>query len=237
VHISAIVVAAGRGTRMGTPTAKALLPIGGVPMVVYSLRTLAAVPELKSIVLVIAAEHQQAAADAVKGSAPWPAPVRFVEGGAERQDSVAAGLRALDPGVDLVIVHDAARPFVSRACVNAGVEAAARVGAAIVALPVHDTVKRVGADGSIVQTLDRRNIWLAQTPQVFRADVLRRAYAQAARDGYAATDDAALVERIGEPVQVVPGEPTNRKITTPDDLRWAEWYVEHRRDVEERSRS
>ena len=228
MHISAIVVAAGRGTRMDRETAKAFLPVGGVPMAAYSLRTVAAVPGLTSIILVVAAENQPAAAEMVERSAPWPIPIHIVAGGAERQDSVAAGLASVGASIDLVIVHDAARPFVSLACVTACVQAAASSGAAIVAVPAHDTVKQVGPDAVITATLDRRGIWLAQTPQVFRSTLLRRAYTQAARDGCIATDDAALVERLGEKVRVVPGESTNRKITTPDDLRWAEWYLQHR---------
>lgn len=228
MQISAIVVAAGRGTRMGRETAKALLPVGGVPMAAYPLRTLAAVPGLTSIILVVAAENRQAAAAMVERSVPGPIPIHIVAGGAERQDSVAAGLASVGASVDLVIVHDAARPFVSVACVTACVQAAEDSGAAIAAVPAHDTIKQVGPDGVITATLDRRGIWLAQTPQVFRAALLRRAYTQAARDGCIATDDAALVERLGERVQVVPGESTNRKITTPDDLRWAEWYLQHR---------
>jgi 2-C-methyl-D-erythritol 4-phosphate cytidylyltransferase len=235
VNISAIVVAAGRGTRMGMQTAKALLPLGGVPMAVHSLHTLAAVPGLNSIILVVGTDHRQAAADMLERSVPWPIPIHLITGGAERQDSVAAGLASVDPTVDLVIVHDAARPFVSLSCVHACVQAAAGSGAAIVAVPAHDTVKQVGPDRTIVATLDRRSIWLAQTPQVFRTHLLREAYAQAARDGYIATDDAALVERIGAKVFVVPGESTNRKITTPDDLRWAEWYLEHGHAIAKKS--
>jgi len=151
--------------------------------------------------------------------------MEVVQGGAERQDSVAAGLARVDAAADLVIVHDAARPFVSLACLTACVEAAAAGGAAIVAVPAHDTVKRVDASGVIVDTPDRRTIWLAQTPQVFRFALLRRAYEQAQHDGFVGTDDASLVERLGAPVRVVPGEPRNRKITTPDDLLWAESHL------------
>lgn len=195
-------------------------------MVVYSLRTLSGIPQLASIVLVVAGECLDEAATLVARYGPWPVPVHLARGGMERQDSVAAGLALLDPSVDLVIVHDAARPFVSLACVTSCIRAAQENGAAIAAVPARDTVKVVGGDGAIVRTLDRQTIWLAQTPQVFRLPLLQQAYAQARQDGYLATDDAALVERIGATVHVVPGEPTNRKITTPDDLRWAEWYLQ-----------
>ena len=132
------------------------------------------------------------------------------------------------PTPTLLLVHDAARPFVSLECVEACVAAAATHGAAIAAVAAHDTVKLADPDSVIIETLDRRRIWLAQTPQVFRTDLLREAYQRARSDGFVATDDAALVERLGHAVRIVPGESTNRKITTPDDLRWAEWYLQAR---------
>ena len=208
----------------GGPIAKALLPLSDVPLFVYPLRTLCGVHDLGGIVLVVPADHQAQAAEMVAHYGPWPFPVEITAGGAERQDSVAAGLSKLDTTTDLVIIHDAARPFVSLACLSACVAAATLSGAAIAALPATDTVKLVAND-AVIRTLERQSVWLAQTPQVFRPSLLRQAYAAATRDGYAATDDAALVERIGTEVLVVPGESTNRKITTPDDLRWAEWYV------------
>lgn len=229
VNVATILVAAGRGIRMGGPTAKAFVSLGGQPLVLHSLRTLIRVPDTRSLILVVGANQVERATAMLTTHGPWPVQVRVVPGGAERQHSVAAGLAAIDADVEMVIVHDAARPFVSLACVEACVTAARTTGAAIAALPVHDTVKVV--DGAAVQqTLDRRRIWLAQTPQVFRTAVLRAAYAHAPCDGEAATDDAALVERCGETVGVVLGEPDNRKITTPDDLRWAERHLAAQRD-------
>jgi 2-C-methyl-D-erythritol 4-phosphate cytidylyltransferase len=225
VHISAIVVAAGRGTRLGAPAAKAFVPLAGVPMAVYCLRTLSAVPGLGSTTLVVSAGFKAAAAAVLELYGPWPVPIRLTCGGAERQDSVAAGLAVTTPEANLVIVHDAARPFVSLACITSCIEAATACGAAIAAIPTRDTVKEVAPSFSITRTLDRQTIWLAQTPQVFRADLLRRAYEQAWHEGQVGTDDAALVERLGHTVRVVAGEATNLKITTPEDLRWAEWYA------------
>ncbi len=214
---------------MGRGTAKAFLPIGGKPMALYSLRTLSRVPGMTSIALVVASEHIEQATTVLERYGPWPTLIRVAAGGSERQDSVAAGLQLLDPAVDLVMVHDAARPFVSLACVSACVEAAAATGAAILALPAQDTVKVVDRQGTVTGTLDRHSLWLAQTPQVFRAALLRQAHDRARREGCLATDDAALVERLGAPVRVVAGEPSNRKITTPDDLRWAEWLLQSQR--------
>ncbi len=152
--------------------------------------------------------------------APLRLPLRFASAGAERQQSVASGIAALDPECAIVAVHDAARPLVTPEAIAACVAAARSTGAAILATPVPDTVKRVDGD-RIVATIPRADLWLAQTPQVFAAAVLRRAHADAPAD-LVATDDAALVERLGLPVAIVPSDPGNRKITTPADLAWAE---------------
>lgn len=210
---------------MGTPTAKVFLELGGQPMAVYSLQTLATLPDIRSLVLVVARDQESLAGEMLERFGPWAVPISLARGGAERQDSVAAGLSLVPSHTDLVVVHDAARPFVSRSCLQACVDAGAANGAAIVAMPARDTVKLVDANGMIDRTIDRERIWLAQTPQVFRAPLLRQAYDQAQRDGIRATDDAALIERLGHPVRIVSGEPTNRKITTPEDLRWAEWFL------------
>ena len=210
---------------MGTTVGKAFLTLAGTPMAVYSLRTLSSVSDVAAITLVVAADHIETATSIVHQHGPWPRPIRLTPGGAERQDSVAAGLSLVDPAAEVVIVHDAARPFASASCVQACIDAALSTGAAIVAVPARDTIKVVDPQAVVRQTLDRRNIWLAQTPQVFRAVLLRQAYERAQRDGYIGTDDAALVERVGGTVRVVPGDWANRKITTPDDLHWAEWYL------------
>ena len=211
--------------RLGGRTAKTFLPLAGQPMLAYSLRTLSTVPEVTAVVLVVAADECGQAEMIVDAGAPWRLPIRIAPGGAERQDSVAAGLAAVDPAADLVLVHDAARPFVTPDCVSACVAAAASTGAAIAAVPATDTVKVTDAEGWIVGTPERSRLWLAQTPQVFRAALLREAYRHAADEGWVATDDAALVEELGHRVRVVLGNPQNRKITTPDDLRWADWYA------------
>jgi 2-C-methyl-D-erythritol 4-phosphate cytidylyltransferase len=129
---------------------------------------------------------------------------------------------------DLVAVHDAARPFVDADVVAAAVKAAAEHGASVVATPATDTLKQVDSDGWIVATIPRRDVWLAQTPQVFRVQLLREAHAAAAKAHLTATDDSALLERLGYRVRIVRGNPENRKITTAEDLRWAEWLLDRR---------
>jgi 2-C-methyl-D-erythritol 4-phosphate cytidylyltransferase len=146
--------------------------------------------------------------------------VDVVEGGEERADSVSAALARVNPQAEFVCVHDAARPCLTDAWIDAVFEAAAKSGAAICAIPVSNTLKRVGADRKIEETVSREGLWEAQTPQVFRRELLLEAYAK--RQGFKATDDAQLVERIGHPVAVVHGSPLNLKITTKDDLRLAE---------------
>ncbi len=150
-----------------------------------------------------------------------------VEGGTERQASVAAGLSALPPWADVVLVHDGARPLVPPALVEAVARAAAAEGAALAAVRPKDTVKLDDGRGRVQATPDRSRLWLAQTPQAFRVDWLREAHARAAAEGVDATDDAALVERLGRPVVIVPGSYRNLKVTTAEDVRVAEaWLAE-----------
>jgi 2-C-methyl-D-erythritol 4-phosphate cytidylyltransferase len=147
--------------------------------------------------------------------------VKVVEGGAERQESVWRGLRAIpEAAAEVVLVHDAVRPFVTRALIDDVLKAAVETGAAICARPIAETVKRV-VDGFVGETLDRRSLWAVQTPQGFRAALLREAHDKARRDGIVGTDDAMLVERLVHPVRVVPGLAANVKITTPEDLHHA----------------
>lgn len=212
----AILVAAGRGERMGAGRPKAFIDLGGQPLLLRAARALAACSTLDELVAVVPEEAQEEAHSVLSGVAQ-----RIVVGGARRQDSVLAGLRAAPDGfAGIVLVHDAARPFVTPEIVEAVAEAARRVGAAVPVLPLHDTIKTV-EDGWITATLDRSRLVSAQTPQGFRFDLLMQACEAAARDGVALTDEAMAIERLGAPVAAVPGSPRNRKLTTPADLEWA----------------
>ena len=224
---AAIVVAAGPGSRLGAAVPKAFVGLAGVPLVVRSLRAMLAVPAIESAVVVVPPDYLERGRATLGAAGPWPSAVTVVIGGAQRQDSVRNGLAAVGE-VDLIAIHDAARPFVSAAAIEAALTAAAAHGAAIVSTPATDTIKQVAADGRIEHTPPRHSLWLAQTPQVFRSALIRAAHAQAAAASISdATDDAVLVERLGAPVYVVPGNPENRKITTAEDLRWAEWLLAH----------
>jgi 2-C-methyl-D-erythritol 4-phosphate cytidylyltransferase len=219
---AAILVAAGPGRRLGADRPKALVDIAGAPLFVHALRALIRAPSVGLVVVVAPPDHLDAAEAAVRSHGPWRAQVTVVAGGAERQVSVRHGLEAIGDAA-VVAIHDAARPFVSADVVEAALAAAIRYGAAVVAVPATDTVKHVHPDGWIEATPPRQHMWLAQTPQVFQTDLIRRAHAAA--PAAAATDDALLVERLGTRVYVVRGNPENRKITTREDLRWAEWVL------------
>jgi 2-C-methyl-D-erythritol 4-phosphate cytidylyltransferase len=215
----AILVAAGRGERMGRGRPKAFLELAGQALVLRSARTFDEAPSVGAIVAVVP-EAEVGAARALL--APLGKLRAVVPGGERRQDSVLAGLGQAPPGFDgVVLVHDAARPLVDVALVEAVAREAAGSGAALPVLPLVDTVKRV-RDGLVRETLDRGELGTAQTPQGFRHALLVEAYEAAFRDRLTVTDEAMAVERLGAPVRAVPGSRRNRKITTPEDLAWAE---------------
>lgn len=221
VRVGAIVAAGGSGQRAGV--AKQWLDLGGQTVLRRAARSLSASGVVDELVAVVpAGEEPRAAADL----AGIGLPVRVATGGAARADSVLAGLAALGD-CEVVLVHDAARPFASPSLARAVAEAAAEKGAALAALPVTDTVKRSSGDGAVVaETLDRRALRLAQTPQGFRVALLRSAFEAAGAAAAEATDECALVERLGAPVALVPGEPGNFKITGPEDVARARSLLE-----------
>jgi 2-C-methyl-D-erythritol 4-phosphate cytidylyltransferase len=226
----ALILAAGAGERLGGSGPKAFEPLGDRPMVSFSLEAAASSALVGSIVVVTPAGHgsdPEWRSLVIRGSTARDVPVGFTVGGATRQESVRLGLAALPPEPDVVVVHDAARPFAPPALFDRTIEAlvapggVGSVAGAIPVVPCPDTVKRV-RDGVVVQTVPRGDLVLVQTPQAFLAAALRDAHAQAARSGLAATDDAMVLEAAGYRVATVPGEPSNFKITTPEDLARAE---------------
>jgi len=216
-----LIPAAGQGARLGAQTPKALAPLAGEPLLVRTLRRLAPTGLVDDAVIVTPASHADAL-ERVVGEAFPDARMTFVPGGAERQHSVMRGLDALDESVEIVAIHDAARPFVAPETVLRAVEAARECGAATVAIPSTDTILVGDADGFLVDTPDRSMLWACQTPQVFRVDIIREAHARAAREGWSVTDDATLVRRLGARVRLVTGSPLNLKVTTPEDYALAE---------------
>ena len=219
----AILVAAGRGERMGADRPKAFLDLGGQPLLLRAARAFDAAPSVEGIVAVVPEEDVETARGLL---APVKKLVAVAAGGVRRQDSVLEGLRLVPEGFDgVVLVHDAARPLVDVPLIEEVARAAAEEGAALPVLAVVDTVKRV-RQGRVVETLDREELAAAQTPQGFRFALLVDAYEAAFRDRLTLTDESMAVERLGAPVQAVVGSPRNRKITTPADLAWAEVVVQ-----------
>ncbi|MEE8219974.1 MAG: 2-C-methyl-D-erythritol 4-phosphate cytidylyltransferase [bacterium] len=219
--IAAIVPAAGAGVRMEADRPKQFLPLGDRPLLVHTLQRLSDSPLIETVVVVVPADWVAKARSELIEPYGLAKVGAVVAGGAERQDSVAAGLEALGPEVDLVVVHDGVRPFVTEAMVADVVEAARAAGAAVAAIPVAETVKRV-ADGAVVETVSRDGLYRVQTPQAFRREVLAEALERARAEGVVATDEAALVERFGWPVRVVAGSAVNLKVTSPEDWSLAE---------------
>jgi 2-C-methyl-D-erythritol 4-phosphate cytidylyltransferase / 2-C-methyl-D-erythritol 2,4-cyclodiphosphate synthase len=215
--VGVIVVAAGRGVRMGAPGPKQFVDLDGRTMLRRSVDAFDRHPLVDALVVVLPADLV-ASADAIVGATERPC--QAVAGGARRQDSVASGLRAMPDHVDVVLVHDAARPFVGAGVIARVIEGVASFDAVVPAVLARDTVKRVVSGQAISETLRRDEIWLAQTPQGFRREVLAEAVALG-QGGVEATDEAMLVERAGRRVVVVEGEAGNVKITTPDDLQAA----------------
>lgn len=215
---SAVIVAAGKGERLGAP--KQFLPLGGVPLLLWSVKAMASHPDVRQILVVLPGPVAEA-------PPRWltDAPVRCCTGGETRRESAGAGVRAADADAALIVIHDAARPFISRAVIDRVLEAAVRTGAAVPVVPLVDTIKRTRA-GRVVETVVRDGLGRAQTPQGFESALIRALHERAASEGVEASDDVALAEERGHPVEVVPGDPWNLKVTTAADLALAEWLIE-----------
>jgi len=219
MSVSAIIVAAGSGTRLGHPEPKAFVELGAHPMLYYSLRTVRDVTAVTEVIVTLP-PGKEAGANLTVQRAGLRIPVKLIAGGAERQDSVRIALSMVNADCSVVVVHDAARPFAAAEVFDACIEAAARRGGAIAAIPVADTLKE-SAQGTVIATRPRQGLFAAQTPQAFRRELLIAAHAAGSGQPVAATDDAFLVERLGAQVEIVAGSSLNFKITTPEDLRMA----------------
>jgi 2-C-methyl-D-erythritol 4-phosphate cytidylyltransferase len=233
-RIAAILPAAGLGTRMGAGTPKQFLELGGEPLVIFTLRRLAACAAITDFILATRGEELTSLEDRVS-KARLGRPARVVHGGDTRQQSVANALAQVAPETEIVLVHDAARPFVTPAQIDRLIAEARTRGAAILGIPAIDTVKEVKRASLpedvalITSTIPRERIVLAQTPQAFQYAILREAFARAKQDDVTASDEASLVERIGREVFVVLGSERNLKITRPSDMDLARFYLEQER--------
>lgn len=218
-RLAAVIPAGGVGARFGSRIPKQFVRLRRVPIVTATVSHFARHPGVTTIVVAAPEAHVERMRRALSPIARR-ARLAVLPGGRTRQDSVWLAIQAVPDDAEIIIVHDAVRPLITRHLIEAVVRAAAESGAAICALPIAETVKRVRND-VVEATLDRSELWSVQTPQAFRADLLREAHEKARRDGIVGTDDAMLVERLGHPVRVVRGLVENVKITTPDDLRRA----------------
>ncbi len=220
-EVVAIVLAAGRSTRMGGDD-KLAGDLNGRPVIAYALEVLGSLDRLATLVIVASEERHSE----LRLLAPSGIEVRCVVGGDRRQDSVAAGIAAA-PDAAWYLVHDGARPLVTRELADRVLVGARSHGAAVPGIPVSDTLKQVDEDGLVLATVDRASVRAVQTPQAFAGDLLRRAHAAVTDD---VTDDAAMVEALGEPVVVVEGDPANLKVTRPIDLDLARSLLAERAD-------
>ncbi len=212
----AVIVAGGRGVRMGADVPKQFLLLGGRPILARTLEPFLACAGVGEIVIAAPREHI-AETERIAASLAPVKPVRVVEGGRERQESVRLGIAALAGGADIVLVHDAVRPFITVGLIESCIAKAACSGAVTVARPLKETIKTV-EDGIVTGTPDRSRYWIVQTPQAFRAGLIIEAHERARADGFLGTDDCVLVERLGHTVTVIEGGDTNIKITTPADF-------------------
>ena len=219
--ISAIIVAAGKGTRMGPQVDKLFLELNGCSIVMHTWQRFDEAGCIDEILLVVR-DGMQAAFMTLAQKYKFQKPFRVVVGGKERQDSVWNGLEALSPGAEIVAIQDAARPCTSPALIAATVAAAREIGAAVAAQHVTDTIKE-SLDGKLIErTLDRTRLWAVQTPQTFRVGIIRRALSAVRQKGLLVTDDTAACELIGQPVQLVLSTEPNPKVTRPEDLPYVE---------------
>ena len=233
-RVTAILPASGLGTRMGADMPKQFLELDGVPILIFTLRRLAVCPAITDFVIATRAEEVDSIAIRV-AKENLGRPFRVVRGGDTRQDSVANALTEVQTDADLILVHDAVRPLVTRDQIERVIAEAASCDAAILGIPAMDTVKEVKraslpADVALITaTIPRERVVLAQTPQVFRTSLLLEAFAKARQDGVSASDEAGLVERMGRDVHVVAGSERNLKITRPGDMQLAEFYLREER--------
>ncbi|OCA91696.1 2-C-methyl-D-erythritol 4-phosphate cytidylyltransferase [Pseudobacillus wudalianchiensis] len=226
MNYQVVIPAAGRGTRMKADKNKLLLLLRGRPVIIHTLEVFEKDPNCNGIILVVQPEEASMFSNLVSEYEVSKVK-KLVHGGAERQESVYNGLKEANL-TDIVLVHDGARPFITIPIISRLVEKAGETGAAIAAVPVKDTIKRVEG-GIVAETVERSSLWSVQTPQAFRMPLIMQAHEKAQVDHYVGTDEASLAERANIPVQIVEGDYDNIKLTTPEDLVFAEAIIQKRK--------
>jgi len=225
---TAIIVAAGTGSRMKASINKQYLLLSGNPVLAHTLDVFEKSEFISEIIVVINKDEHKQFEDFILTPFKFSKIKSIIGGGADRQESVYNGLAMVSPEAEIVCVHDGARPFVTLDNIKESVIAAGKTGAACVGVLCKDTIKQADKSGIVEKTLDRTTLWAVQTPQVFKSDILLNAHEKAISDGFRGTDDCVLVERLGQAVQMIMGSYSNIKITTPEDLAFAETIVKER---------
>jgi len=225
-RVTAVIPAAGSGMRMGSQEAKQYLEIGGKPLLVHTLRPFQETHSVDSIIIVVPEKDVDYCLHQVVQRYQLNKVCKVISGGERRQDSVRNGIEAVADTCKWVLIHDGVRPLVSIELIEKVIKAAQRFRAVSTGLPVAETIKRVDRKGNVLKTIERSNVWLMQTPQIFGREDIRMAHQEALKGGWTdATDDAFLVEKIGIPVKIIEGEERNIKITTPHDLQVARFLL------------
>lgn len=225
-RVAALIPAAGSGQRMGGAMPKPYLLLGGREILARTLNVFETCSAVHDIWVIASADQQAYCRQRIVERYGFGKVRGVVAGGDERQASVWRGLQQLAPEIDLVVIHDGVRPFVSHGLIEEALQGAVQHGAAIAAVPLTDTIKRVSQQGQVEATMPREHVWRIQTPQAFRRQLLHQAFEQAWKQRLMATDEAGLIEAYGHPVYVVQGSEQNIKITTPDDLAMCERFIE-----------
>jgi 2-C-methyl-D-erythritol 4-phosphate cytidylyltransferase len=220
----ALIIAGGKGQRMQSPTAKQFLLLAGMPILARTITVFESCPAIDEIFVIVPQEEMTKVQTEIVERFQFIKVLKVVRGGRSRQQSVWNGLRAIKSDCSWVVVHDGVRPLINPQWIAEGLRQARETGAAIIAVPARDTVKRLTPEGKL-QTLPREELWLAQTPQFFEFSLLCQAHQRANQDKITGTDDASLVERLGHEVRLIPGDYGNIKITTPEDLAIAEALI------------
>ena len=223
MSVCAVVPAGGLGTRMGGTVPKQFQNLNGKPILYYTLKVLQESGLISELILVVPKKEYDNACNHWLGK---PEIVKkVVVGGAKRQDSVYNGFCEVSRESEIVLVHDGVRPFLSHKMIRETINAAREYGAAITAIPVHDTIKRVDASGLVSETVERENLWRVQTPQAFQYKILKEAFKKANSENFYGTDEGTLIEHFGAPIKVIEGSEKNIKITRPEDLELGETYI------------
>lgn len=225
MKVDAIIVSAGKGQRFMEGKKKQFSLLADKPILAHTLDQFETCPLIRSTLLVVGQEDMGYSLKEIVEKYEYKKIVQIIPGGKRRQDSVKNGIDALAKDVEIVVIHDGVRPFVTKAMIEDSIHSAERFGAVVLAMPVKETIKMAHPNGTVLKTLDREALWQIQTPQTFQAKLIKEAYSKATEDGFTGTDDASLVERLGVKVHILPGSYTNIKITTPEDLILADLFL------------